>query len=95
MARTVYLQVSIDDGEWDAFAALSPAGKLAFIQQRAVAKATADIQAAPAEVVEASAALLKDSEKQAVSAAVAAVEATAAPKPAGTATPATEGTVQP
>ena len=82
MARTVYLQVSIDDGEWDAFAALSPAEKLAFIQQRAMAKAATDIQAAPPEVVQASAALLKDSEKQAVTAEVTAVQAiTVVPTP--------------
>ena len=93
MARTVYLQVSIEGSEWDAFTALSPAGKLAFIQQRALAKATADIQAAPPDVVSASAALLKDTEKQAVTAAIAAVPAAAvsgkgtAPAPAAPAAP--------
>ena len=95
-AKTVYLQVSIEGSEWDAFSALSPAGKLAFIQQRALAKATADIQAAPPDVVQASAALLKDTEKLAVTAAVAAVPVTASPAkgtvpaPAAPAAPSTE-----
>ena len=91
MARTVYLQVSIDDGEWDAFAALSPAEKLAFVQQRALAKAAADIQAEPPEVVQAAAALLTDSEKQAAGAAVAAVQAVVPLKPVGPAGGTTPG----